>query len=212
MIFFGGKFEVDLTELLHEDLGHESHLVGNLLETVGSVPLDVEGGHVGEESLGGTDVTGSLVSSDVLLSGLESHSEGLISVGIFGDTNDSSWDLSLKLFRGGKVTWMWSTISERNTHSLSRSYGDISAHLSWCLENGQRENIGTNGENHSRLLNLGSELSVVVSVTKVVWGLHEHTTVFLGVSPVEFRWSTDNKIDSESVALGLNDVDDLWES
>lgn len=204
--------EADLAELLQEDLGHESHLVCDLFETVGSVPLDVEGGHVGKESLGGTDVTGGLVSSDVLLSGLESHSEGLISVGILGDTNDSSWDLSLKLFGGGKVTWMWSTIAERNTHSLSRSYGNVSAHCSWCLENSQRENIGTNCENHSRLLNLGGEFSVVVRVTKIVWGLYEHTTVLLGVVPVELRWSADDKVDSEGVALRLDDVDDLWES
>ena len=93
----GSKLDAKWLKFLHEDLGHKSALLGNLSETMSSMPLHVEGGHVGKESLSSTDVTSSLISSDMLLSGLHCHSESLVTVGIFGDTNDSTWHLSLEL-------------------------------------------------------------------------------------------------------------------
>lgn len=66
----GGELNANNLEFLHKDLRHESSFDGHLSKTVASVPLHVEGCHVGKESLSSADVAGSLISSNVLFSSL----------------------------------------------------------------------------------------------------------------------------------------------
>jgi hypothetical protein len=76
------ELHANYIEGLHKDLGHKSSLDCHLFKPELTVPLHVERCHVGEKSLSSTDVTGGLISSNVLLSGLEGHSECLIAVHI----------------------------------------------------------------------------------------------------------------------------------
>ncbi len=49
------------------------HSVSNLLEPIWAMVDGIHGRDVGQEGLGGADVAGSLVSANVLLSGLEAQ-------------------------------------------------------------------------------------------------------------------------------------------
>jgi len=108
-----------VVKFFHKDLSEETSLLCNLSEASSSVPLHVERGHVCEESLGSANVAGCLVSSDVLFSCLHRHSEGLVSIPVFGDSNDSARHLSLQLVTGSKKSRVRSSKSHWDTHSLS---------------------------------------------------------------------------------------------
>ena len=60
---------------------------------------------VGKQSLGGADVGGCLVSSDVLFSGLESKSETFVVINIFGNTNHTARHVTDIFVFGGKETF-----------------------------------------------------------------------------------------------------------
>ena len=52
------------------------HPAGDLRQSFGSVVHGVGGGHVGEQHLGGADVGGGLLTTDVLLAGLQGEAQG----------------------------------------------------------------------------------------------------------------------------------------
>ena len=60
---------------------------------------------------------------------------------ILGDTNDSSWKLSLKLLGGGEVAWMRTTIAEWDSHSLGGSASNIGTHGTWSFKDAVSENV-----------------------------------------------------------------------
>jgi len=205
------KLNSVVVKLFHEQLGHESAFDSHLLETSWSVPLHVEGGHVRKQGLGGTDVAGGLISSDVLLSCLHRHSEGLVAVYILGDTNDTAWHFSFVFIHASEVAWMWTSVSEWNTHSLGGSDGNIGTHSSWRLDKIEGQNVRNNREYHATFLEKMREVGVVADITEVVWVLHDHTAILLGVGPWELFDLSDVEVDTDSMALGPDDINGLWE-
>ena len=75
------------------------NLFGNLLQTVGAMIDGIHPRHNSQEYLGGTDVGGSLVSPNMLLSCLERHTEGAILPSIHRDTDNSARHEPFKIFR-----------------------------------------------------------------------------------------------------------------
>ena len=67
------------------------HVIGNLLDACRAVVNGVHRGHDGQQGLGSTDIRSGFIAFDVLFAGLQSHTECLVVVGIFGNANDAAW-------------------------------------------------------------------------------------------------------------------------
>lgn len=63
---------------------------GDVLDSFRAVVGSIESSAVSQESLGSADVGSGLLSSDVLLSGLQGHTDGGLASVINGGTNDTS--------------------------------------------------------------------------------------------------------------------------
>jgi len=175
------------------------------------VPLHVEGSHIGEQGLSSANVARGLISSDVLLSSLHGHSESLISVHVLGDTHNTSWHLSLVLVDASEIAWMWTTISEWDTHSLSATYGDIGSHSTWWLDQVEGKNIGNDCEHEVVVLQLLRKLGEVLDITEVVWVLNHQSAIILCLGPWEIFSLTNMEVNTDSMALCLNYINGLWE-
>lgn len=106
----------------------------NIVESDGSVVDCVHGSNIGEQGLGSADITGGLFSSDMLLSGLETHSVANITLVILGDSDDTSWELSLVLISAGDEGSGWSSVAHGDSKSLGTSDRDISTLFSRGLD------------------------------------------------------------------------------
>ena len=62
----------------------------NFLQPFRPVINGVQCGHICEQRLGGTDITGGFFAADVLLTGLEREAQGRFASGIFGDADDTA--------------------------------------------------------------------------------------------------------------------------
>jgi hypothetical protein len=83
----------ETSETLLEDDGEVVDASSDLLETLRTMIDSIHGGDVGEKSLGSTDVTGGLFTSDVLFSCLEGETISSLAVDGLGDTNDTTGTL-----------------------------------------------------------------------------------------------------------------------
>lgn len=147
----------------------------------------------------------------MLLSSLHCHPECLITVHVFRDTHHTSWHLSLVLVIASEIAWVRSTIAEGNTHSLGRANSNVSSHSTRWLDKIEGENIGNNRENKFVILQLLGQVGEVLNVTEVVGVLYHETAVILCFCPWEIFCLSNMKINSNSVALGLNDINGLRE-
>lgn len=74
--------EAKCIQLTDEDISEIAYSVGLSFQTVGSVPLSKEGGDISEESLSCANVARSLITANMLLSGLKRHSVGFVAMDI----------------------------------------------------------------------------------------------------------------------------------
>ncbi len=114
----------------------------------------------------------------MLFSGLQSHAIAGVAMDVFGDTNDSSWHLSLEFVFAGNETCVWATIAHGHAKSLGIANADINAHLSWWSTNGERKNVSDFNEKSLRLMELGGYFSEVFKSSKIIWVLDQDSSKF----------------------------------
>ena len=161
--------------------------VGDVLESLWAVVDGIHGCDVGQQCLGSTDVRCCLLSSDVLLSGLQGHSEGELVVSIDRPSNDSSRHFPHILLPSREKSRVRSSEAHGHSESLSRSEANISTHVSGRLGEGQGQEIRSNYLDNLGLglVNLVEELGKIVQNTLGVRGLHDDTKELGGVMLVE---------------------------
>lgn len=178
-------------------------------EAFGPVVDAVEGGHDGEEGLGGADVASGLVAFDVLFAGLDCHAEGGVALGVLGDTDDAAWEFAGVFFVGGDEGGVWAAEPHGDAEALGRSDGDVGAPLAGWLEEGEREGVAR-GDEHGALGVGGlGEVGEVVDDAVGVGVLDEDAADVAGVHGECGRGVGDDELCAEALGAGFEDADGL---
>lgn len=125
--------------------------ISDLSQTFGAVIDSIHCSNVGKESLSCANVGGGFVTTDVLFTGLESHTESRLSLGITGNTDDATRQETLVFVVASKESSVRATIAERDAETLGRADDDVCAPFTGRCELGEGEEVG-GGDN----LDLGS--------------------------------------------------------
>lgn len=208
--------ELELALLEDEALsktGLAPDILGNGLETLGSVVDGVKGRHVGQKSLSSADVASGLLSSNVLLTGLKSETESGLAESVLGNTNKTAGNLTLVLLRGSKEGGMRTTVAQRNTKTLGVANGDVGTKLTRGLEDGQGEKISGSTEEGLLLVDNVGELLVIVDTTVGVGVLNESADKGALGLPDELAVVgedvTNDEVNSETLSSRLKDGEGL---
>ena len=123
------------------------HVTSDALQALGAVVHRKHSRHDGQENLGGANVAGRLVATNVLFAGLEGQAVGGISLSILRDTNQAARELALQALLDGQVSSVRTPKAQGNTEALSGSRGDVSTHLTGRAKQSHRQKVRChNGE------------------------------------------------------------------
>jgi hypothetical protein len=188
-------------------------ILSNGLETLRTMVDSVESRHVGKKSLSSADIAGGLLTTNVLLTSLESQAKSRLAETILGNTNETTRNLALVLLRCSEESSMGTTVTERNTEALGVTDGDVGAKFSRGLEHGKSEKIGGCAEKSLLLVDDVGESLVIVNTTVGIGVLNQ------GSNEVAFDFANelgvvgediaDDELDAESLSSGLEDGDGL---
>ncbi|CAH0038163.1 unnamed protein product [Clonostachys rhizophaga] len=207
----GGELEVALAcDKILCQAGLGPNILGNGLETFGAVVDGVEGAHVGQQSLGGADVAGGLLTANVLLASLQSKAKGWVAQSILGNTDNTSGNLALVLLGAGEES---SVGASGNTKSLGAAEGNIGAELAGRLELSEGQEIRGDANETLALVDEVREALVVENTTAGVGVLEKNTDEALAGLLHEFvlvgEDVTDDELNAESLRSGLENLESL---
>ncbi|KAI6775833.1 hypothetical protein HG530_002591 [Fusarium avenaceum] len=182
-------------------------VLSNSLKTLGTVVDRVEGGHVGKKSLGRADVAGGLLTSNMLLTSLESETQSRLAEAILGNTDETAGDLALVLLRGSEESSVGTTVAQGDTESLGVTDGDVGTKLTRGLEHGESEQVGGSAEKTLLLVDDIGEGLVVVDATVGIGvldqGANEVTLDFADELGVIGEDIANDELDVEALSSGL---------
>ena len=98
---------------------------GYLTQTFRTMILGIECHHHGRESLSSTDVTGSFLALDMLLTRLESQAIGGTLVQVFAQADDSSGQFALELVTRSHISSRRTAKAHRQTETLGCTANDV---------------------------------------------------------------------------------------
>ena len=124
------------------------------LQPVRAVVDGVHPGHDGEQHLRGADVAGGLLAADVLLAGLQGQAVGLVAVGVDGDADEPAGQAAGELLLDGHESGVRAAEAHRDAEALGRADGDVRAELAGRGEQGEREQVGGDGDDRAELVRL----------------------------------------------------------
>eukprot|EP00906_Rhabdomonas_costata_P034222 RCo048178 len=162
-------------QTLRKCLSKSVDLSGNALEALRPVVHRVHRGHVGQQGLGGADIAGGLLPLDVLLSGLQSHTEGRVALSVAADPNDPAGDQPLQRVRTGQKGGMGPTKSRRHPKALSRAHREVRAEFTRRFQQAQGQQVRHHHTEGLGLLRLCEEGGVVPDLPCGVGVLHAHS-------------------------------------
>lgn len=125
---------------------------GDALQPLGPVVDGVHPGHHGKQHLGGTDVAGRLLATDVLLTRLQSEPVRLVPVRVDGHAHQPSGQAARELLVYGHVSGVRPAEAHRHTEPLRRTDRDVGTQLTRRLQQRQREQIGGDGDERAQLV------------------------------------------------------------
>lgn len=171
----------------------------------------VHGGDVCQQGLGCADVGSSLLSANVLLSGLQSHSVAHVALGVLRDTDDSSRHFSDIGLLGGEETRVGPTEAHRHTESLRGAEAKVRAHLSGWLGDSQGQQVRGHDLDSVLLqaVELVEEISEISQYAIFVRRLHQDAAVLLRFVLIaqELLIAAHDNLNIQVVGPGLDDCD-----
>ena len=149
------------------------NLFGNLLQTVGAMIDGIHPRHNSQEYLGSADVRGSLVSPNMLLSCLESHTERAILPSIHRDADNSARHESCEIFRRCEERGMRSAKTQGDAESLTVPHCSIDTKLTWRFQKSQRHKVRGGTDEGTDFMSCGTEITIIQDSTESVGVLDE---------------------------------------
>ena len=117
------------------------HLGGDPTQPGWAMPDGVHAGHDGKQHLGGADVGGGTVASDVLLAGLQGQPIGRVAVRIDRGAHQTTGNLTFQAFAYGHETGARTTEPHRYPEPLRGTDGDISSQITRSTHHGQAQQV-----------------------------------------------------------------------
>ena len=118
---------------------------GNSAQPLGTVIHSVSTGNNRQQSLGGTDVTGSFLATNVLFAGLQRQTVRRLTGGILRHTDQTARHSAFHALMHGHVGGMRTTKEEGQTETLGIAHGNIGTKFPRRLQQGERQKIGIHG-------------------------------------------------------------------
>ena len=118
---------------------------GDAAQPLGAVVHGVHGSNDRQQDLGGADVGGRLLATDVLLPRLQGKPVGRAVLGVDREPDQTSGQVALQAALDGHVRRMRPPVPERDAESLGGADDDVSAPLPRRLEQRQREEVRRHG-------------------------------------------------------------------
>ena len=107
-----------LLETRGEDGGQPVDTLGDALEALRAVVHGVETSDVGQQHLGRADVGVGLLAADVLLAGLQRHTQRGVAAGVLGHADDASRHTALEFVTAGEIGRVRAAVAHRHTEAL----------------------------------------------------------------------------------------------
>ena len=184
--------------------------LGDRLQPVGAVVDGVEGGHDGQQRLGGADVGRGLLAADVLLAGLQGQAVGRDAGVVLGDTHEAAGHGALEALLDGHVGGVRAAEEQRHAEALGGADGDVRALLARGRDEGQGEQVGGDGDERAAFLGLGDHGGVVEHPAGNARLLqHDAVDDAVGQALGEVR---DLDLEAEGLGAALDDRDGLREA
>ena len=99
--------------------------LGDRLQPVGAVVDGVQGGHDGQQRLGGADVGRGLLAADVLLAGLQGQAVGRDAGVVLGHAHEAAGQGAFQALRDGHVGGVRAAEEQRHAEALGGADGDV---------------------------------------------------------------------------------------
>ena len=122
-------------------------------------------GHDRQQHLGGADVGGRLLAPDVLLAGLQCHTQGRCPVHIPGDADQAPGKLTLVGFMGGEERRVGTAVSQGYPKALGRAHGHVRPELTRWPQEGQGEQIAGHHQESPGVVQAPGEILQVLHPT-----------------------------------------------
>jgi hypothetical protein len=148
-----------------ERVGESVDAGGDAGQADGAVVDGVHRGDIGQQGLGGADVTRRLLAADVLFTGLQGQTVAGLALGVLGDSDEPAGQLTLETGPHGHEAGVGSAEEQWHTEALGRAHGDVGALAARLLEQGQREQVGCKGDERTAVVSAGDRLGEVADGT-----------------------------------------------
>src|SRR5687768_613862 len=110
------------------------NVIGDALESAGTVIDGIHRGHVGEKSLGGADVAGGFFAADMLLASLEGEAISGSAAHVARNTDDAAGNLTFEFIFCGDECGVRAAITERDAETLRVAEGNVRAEFAGWLQ------------------------------------------------------------------------------
>ena len=169
-------FRISQTEqLLVEPVGNTVNTFGNILYSLWTVVHRIEASHGSQQRLRRTDIRRSLLTLDMLLTCLQSHTVTNLSILIFRKSDDTSRHVTLIFITRCEISSRRTTVKHRNTEALRTSEYDVGTPFTRRNQQGKTQNIRIHGYLATCRMRTFRKLPVIFYITTVVRVLYDAT-------------------------------------
>ena len=153
---------------------------GDPSQALGPVVLAVQGGHDGQQHLGGADVRGRPLAADVLLAGLQRQPVGRAALRVHRDADQAPRQRATIGFTHGDERRVGAAVHHRDTEALGRAHDDVGTLLARGPHEQAREQVGGDDDPHVAVVQPRDDVAVVVQRPRRRRLLQQHREGALG--------------------------------
>ena len=198
----GHQGSLEATTQAHDALGDGR-------ESIRPMVNGIEGSHHRQKHLRGADVAGGLVSSNVLLTGLESQTQSRLALGILGLTHQAAGDLALVGIPGGEESGVGAAEPHRHTKALSAAHRDVGSEGRHRRDQGLSQRIDRHGHQSPGVMSPLDQSGGVPKATLNPWQLQQNAE-HRGIEH-KIAWVQPLQLDVQRLGTGLQHGPCLWQ-
>ena len=186
--------------------GQALHTLGDVLQARRAVVDRVEAGDIGQQRLGGADVGVGLLAADVLLAGLQGHTQGGVATGVFRHADDAARHGALVLVAAGEEGGVRAAVAHRYAEALGAAEHDVGTQLTRRGQQQQAEQVGRHARQGLLGVQLLDQRAQVADLAEAVRVLQQGAKHLVAGEVVD---AVDHHVKAKGVGAGLHHGDGL---
>ena len=190
-----------------QNAGQPMHPLRDALQAFRPVIDRVETGDVGQQHLRRADVRIGFLAADMLLAGLQGHTQRDVAAGVFRHTDDPPGNRPFVFLATGEKSGVWPAIAHRHAKALRRTEHHIGAQLTRRRQQQQTEQIS--GDTGQRLLGM-QVIDERPQIADLAVGVGVFQQCSKYVVLLQVIHSADDQLETETFGPGLHDGNGLW--